>query len=140
VSLTWKGQALGQAFIRGARRAVDMVLADCVVGAKTAVPVKTATLQGSIQMRPAQEVGGGVEGVWGSFAVKYALHVELGTGPHVIRPVNKRMLYWKGAKHPVYYVNHPGTKARPYLLPQTEKFYPMLSERIRVETEAEAAE
>ena len=30
---------------------------------------------------------------------------------------NKRFLYWKGAKHPVKKVNHPGSKAKPYLIP-----------------------
>ena len=30
---------------------------------------------------------------------------------------NKRFLYWKGAKHPVKQVNHPGSKAKPFLIP-----------------------
>lgn len=40
--------------------------------------------------------------------VPYAEHVELGVRPHIIRPVNKKALYWKGANHPVKKVNHPG--------------------------------
>ena len=49
--------------------------------------------------------------------VKYARGVEEGTRSHIIRPKNKKALYWKGAKHPVKKVNHPGSKAKPYLIP-----------------------
>ena len=49
--------------------------------------------------------------------IKYAPGVEYGTKAHIIRPKNKRFLYWKGAKHPVKKVNHPGSKAKPYLIP-----------------------
>ena len=40
---------------------------------------------------------------------KYAVDVNYGTRPHFIYPTNKKMLYWKGAEHPVPYVVHPGT-------------------------------
>ena len=49
--------------------------------------------------------------------IKYARGVEEGTRPHTIRAKNKKALYWKGAKHPVKQVNHPGSKAKPYLIP-----------------------
>ena len=49
--------------------------------------------------------------------VKYSRGVEEGTRSHIIRPKNKKALYWKGAKHPVKQVNHPGSKAKPYLIP-----------------------
>ena len=52
--------------------------------------------------------------------VKYAVIVEKGSKPHVIRPKNKKALYWKGAKRPVKLVNHPGSKAKPYLEPAFE--------------------
>ena len=39
----------------------------------------------------------------------YAKDVNYGTRPHFIYPTNKKMLYWKGAYHPVPYVVHPGT-------------------------------
>jgi hypothetical protein len=45
----------------------------------------------------------------------YARAVEFGTAPHVIEPKNGRALYWPGAQHPVARVNHPGTKANPYM-------------------------
>jgi len=38
----------------------------------------------------------------------YPLGIELGTSPHVIE--GNPWLYWKGARHPVRRVNHPGTK------------------------------
>ena len=52
--------------------------------------------------------------------IKYARGVEFGTRPHLIKPKNKKALYWKGAKHPVKSVRHPGSKAKPYLIPAFE--------------------
>jgi len=52
--------------------------------------------------------------------IKYARLVEEGTRPHTIRAKNKKALYWKGAKHPVRSVRHPGSKAKPYLIPAFE--------------------
>ena len=49
--------------------------------------------------------------------IKYAPGVEYGTKAHIIRVKNKKALYWKGAKHPVKKVNHPGSKAKPFLIP-----------------------
>ena len=53
--------------------------------------------------------------------IKYAPGVEFGTKPHIIKPKNKKALYWKGASHPVKSVRHPGSKAKPYLIPAFEK-------------------
>ena len=53
--------------------------------------------------------------------IKYARIVEEGSRPHTIRAKNKKALYWKGAKHPVKSVRHPGSKAKPYLIPAFEK-------------------
>ena len=53
--------------------------------------------------------------------IKYARLVEEGTRPHTIKAKNKKALYWKGAKHPVKSVRHPGSKAKPYLIPAFEK-------------------
>ena len=49
--------------------------------------------------------------------VKYARLVEEGTRPHIIRPENKKALYWEGARRPTRSVRHPGSKAKPYLIP-----------------------
>ena len=67
--------------------------------------------------------------------VKYAAIVEKGSKAHVIRPKNKKALYWKGAKRPVKLVNHPGSKAKPYLEPafesEKDKFIENLKEAIK---------
>ena len=52
--------------------------------------------------------------------VKYAPMVEYGTKAHIIKAKNKKALYWKGASHPVKSVRHPGSKAKPYLIPAFE--------------------
>lgn len=49
--------------------------------------------------------------------VTYGIYVELGTPPHIIRARNKKALHWKGARHPVALVHHPGTQPFPYLRP-----------------------
>ena len=67
--------------------------------------------------------------------VKYAIIVEKGSKAHIIRPKNKKALYWKGAKRPVKLVNHPGSKAKPYLEPafesEKDKFIENLKEAIK---------
>jgi hypothetical protein len=49
----------------------------------------------------------------------YAKYMEEGTPPHIIRakgrPAGKNALFWKGARHPVKRIRHPGTKAYRYL-------------------------
>ncbi len=68
---------------------------------------------------------------------KYAEGVEKGTKPHIIRAKNKKALYWQGAKHPVRVVNHPGSKAKPYLIPALEaerpKFIQNLKEAVKLD-------
>jgi hypothetical protein len=86
-------------------------------------------------MRPSVDQGNAIIGYWGSFSVKYARWVEEGTGPHVILPRHKKALFWPGADHPVRMVFHPGTKARPYLVPSAEQHYPSLALRIRARLE-----
>ena len=67
--------------------------------------------------------------------VKYAICVEKGTKAHIIRPKNKKALYWKGATRPVKQVNHPGSKAKPFLEPafesEKDKFVENLKEAIK---------
>ena len=55
---------------------------------------------------------------------EYARFVEKGTKPHIIKPKEKKFLYWKGASHPVKQVNHPGSKAKPYMIPALEEEVP----------------
>ena len=67
--------------------------------------------------------------------VKYAIIVEKGSRPHIIRPKNKKALYWEGAKRPVKMVNHPGSRAKPFLIPafesEKDKFIENLKEAIK---------
>ena len=63
--------------------------------------------------------------------IKYAPGVEYGTRAHIVRAKNKKALYWKGAKHPVKKVNHPGSKAKPYLIPAFEKEKDQFLEKLK---------
>ena len=63
--------------------------------------------------------------------IKYAPMVEYGTRSHIIKPKNKKALYWKGAAHPVKKVNHPGSKAKPYLIPAFEKEMPYFIDKLK---------
>lgn len=63
--------------------------------------------------------------------IKYASMVEKGTKAHIIKPKNKKALYWKGASHPVKQVNHPGSKAKPYLIPAFEKEIPYFIDKLK---------
>lgn len=65
----------------------------------------------------------------------YAAHVERGTRPHVIRPRRARVLRVpetggstlagrsRAGRRPRFYkrVNHPGTRAQPYMVPGAQK-------------------
>lgn len=55
-----------------------------------------------------------------SHGVEYGGILEDGSPPHIIRPKNKKALYWKGAAHPVKLVHHPGTKGYPIVKPTME--------------------
>ncbi len=134
-TVDWQGDRVLAQVIRATKFGMDSTMADCVATAKSLVPRKTTILQGSIQMRPTVASGNQLTGYWGSFSVKYARWVEEGTLPHVILPRNKKALFWPGADHPVRMVNHPGTKARPYLVPASQQHYPSLPFRIRAELE-----
>lgn len=73
---------------------------------KKETPVQTGRLRNSIVV--AKENGVWVVGT----NLEYAKYVELGVDEHVIRPKNKKALYWQGAPHPVKKVNHPGFDGR----------------------------
>ncbi len=77
--------------------------------------VNTGRLRASITHRVFSSPTGAFAEV--GTAVEYAAFVEYGTDPHTITARNKRALYWKGAAHPVYSVNHPGNRPYPFLRP-----------------------
>ena len=97
--------------------------------AKALVPRKTGNLDRSIRLGLATDRSVEIK-AGGLGKVGYAAHVEFGTGPHVIVPVRRKALAWGGARRlsgtlrsgaqPEFFamsVNHPGTRAKPYLVP-----------------------
>ncbi|ABD94204.1 tail component protein [Streptomyces phage mu1/6] len=98
-----------------AREATEAAANDMVNMAKGLCPVDTGRLRSSIQAVPS---GGRFSfSVTIGTNVTYAADVEYGTAPHVIVPKDKKALYWPGAAHPVAKVNHPGTRAQPFMRP-----------------------
>jgi HK97 gp10 family phage protein len=100
------------------KRAVERTRIDVQNEARRRAPVDTGRLRSSIVSR-AEGSGRSIGYVIGS-NVGYAAAVEYGTSPHVIKPKYKQALYWPGAAHPVAQVNHPGTRAQPFLRPAIE--------------------
>ena len=94
--------------------------------AKSSASVKTGHLKRSISTKM-----GDMEATIHTSNLKYAPMVEFGTRPHIIRAKNKKALYWKGATHPVKQVNHPGSKAKPYLIPAFEKEKDQFLEKLK---------
>lgn len=66
-----------------------------------------------------------------SHGVQYGVMLEEGTKPHIIKPVNKKALYWPGAPHPVKQVKHPGTKGNPVIGPTIKRNMPQIRKDIR---------
>jgi len=82
---------------------------------KMEAPVKTGRLRAGIRSR-ISPFRGMVEST-----VAYGIFVHEGTSAHIIRPVRKKALYWKGAAHPVKSVQHPGIKANPFMKKGAER-------------------
>lgn len=82
------------------------------IQAKTIVvtPHRTQRLRGSFQV-----AFGPLMGILRP-TVEYAIWVHEGTRPHIIRPVNAKALFWKGADHPVASVKHPGTRPNRFMV------------------------
>ncbi|EGK12961.1 phage tail component protein [Desmospora sp. 8437] len=115
--------------IAGIKKAVQETAINVQREARKNAPVDTGRLRSSIRHN---QTDGGFGAEVGT-DVKYAPHIEFGTRPHTIRPKNKKALYWKGAKHPVKVVHHPGTKARPFLFPAAEGERPKFEKRLTQE-------
>lgn len=77
--------------------------------AREEAPVKTGTLRRGIKSKIVP-FKGTIES-----KTKYGYWVHKGTDPYIIRPVRKKALFWKGARHPVKRVSHPGIKANPFM-------------------------
>lgn len=97
------------------QRAIEASAASVFVPSQQAgiVPIKTGFLKKSfskISGRLFAKIGPGMV-----YPVNYAIPVHEGSRPHTIFPKNKKALFWKGAAHPMKSVNHPGTKANPFM-------------------------
>ena len=103
--------------IRGAsRNELEQAARQVVNRAKVLAPVDTGRLRASIRvearrtftLRSVYTIGSDVE---------YAAMVNDGTRPHVIRPRNRQVLRFRVGGQVVFarVVNHPGTRARPFL-------------------------
>ncbi|MER6191775.1 HK97 gp10 family phage protein [Streptomyces cyaneofuscatus] len=97
------------------KRAADRTGTRVQNEARRRVRVDTGRLRSSIVSR-AEDRGRTYDVTVGT-NVDYAEAVENGTAPHRIYPRTKAALYWPGARHPVAYVDHPGTAAHPFLAP-----------------------
>jgi hypothetical protein len=117
----------------GIKRAMDKTLAACVTVAMHEVPRDTGNLANDIGFEQAIDLRTRFEGSFGAYTVDYALAIELGAVAHVIRPRNKKALYWDGAPHPVKLVHHPGNEPHPFLRPAADQEFPKLADRIGVE-------
>jgi len=104
------------------RKAFTDSALDLEAKAKSLTPRKTGNLQRSILHRidsapipTFAEVGLLGGGPAGPLGQRYGVYVHEGTAPHEIRPKRAKALFWRGARHPVRSVHHPGTRAQPFL-------------------------
>lgn len=101
--------------------------------AKELVPVKTGNLRRTIRIGEVTDHSVDVV-AGGTSSVGYAMFVEFGTRPHIIRPKNAKALAWGGdrrlsgtlrsgssATNFAMVVHHPGTRPHPYLVPGANK-------------------
>ncbi|WP_433242528.1 HK97 gp10 family phage protein [Actinomadura nitritigenes] len=94
-------RALRPALRRTENELTRMVAED----ARRLVGVKTGDLKRTIHARGNRVYVG----------TSYWHYHEFGTRPHLILPRHRQALYWPGAVHPVASVNHPGTRANPFM-------------------------
>lgn len=108
---------IDRAVIRYLRKLAVEILAD----AKERCPKKTGRLAESLTA----EVHETEKTVYIMTDVPYALDVELGTMPHIIRAKNVPYLsfFWekKGVDFVGKEVHHPGTPAQPFMAPALQK-------------------
>jgi phage gpG-like protein len=88
---------------------------------KRETPIKTGALRRSITSRVER---GGNRGVIGT-NLSYARPVNDGSKPHIIRPKKAKALFWRGARHPVRVVRHPGTRAAMFVEHTRDKLRPI---------------
>lgn len=107
---------LNRTMQNASRRELREASRQVVNRAKVLAPVRTGRLRSSIRAEPPRFFS-----LRGSVTVgsdlEYAAFVNDGTRPHVIRPRRAQVLRFQIGGRTVFakVVNHPGTKARPFL-------------------------
>jgi len=105
----------GQRVVNAISDEIKMMALEVEKGAKLRAPVDTGRLRGSYGTFFGHR-GGTLDYATVGTNVEYALHVEFGTRPHVIKVKKKKVL---ASRTQIFgkVVNHPGTRARPHLIP-----------------------
>lgn len=69
----------------------------------------------------------------------YAKYVEYGTAAHIIEPRSALALHWSGKGSDVFArrVNHPGTKANPFVQQAIRALLPLMQQKLRENVEEE---
>jgi hypothetical protein len=98
-------QALPPKVERWEQEAIEEAAGDAYSDMSTLAPVRSGAYRASIQ-----EVIGTKE-AWVGPTVPYAIFVEVDTRPHIIKPVNAKLLRFEIAGHVIFtpVVHHPGT-------------------------------
>lgn len=112
---------------RGKRERMQRVVLVVEAQAKREAPVKRGTLRRSLTSRVER---GGDRGVVGT-NLKYARPVHEGSKPHIITARAKKALFWKGARHPVRSVRHPGNKPNKFLVRAATKSRPTVERELK---------
>ena len=86
----------------------------CSVRFRTSTPTTSSCGPGKTQEQHPMEGG------WKQYHISmvgYAVYVEFGTPPHIIRPKNGKALHWKSGGKNVFAksVQHPGTRPQPFI-------------------------
>lgn len=87
------------------------ILAKYTTGRNSGGPVPWRT--GNLTLSFRKQVGR----MWARWypTAPYAIYVQKGVEPFIMRPKNKKALYWPGAAHPVRSVKNPGFKGNPFM-------------------------
>ena len=96
---------------------------DLEAKAKALAPVDTGNMKSTIRT----DITDGGMSATVSVGAEYGAHVEYGTQPHVIRPRNGKYLAFPGSGGGTVFateVNHPGTRAQPFMTPAAEHVRP----------------
>lgn len=108
--------ALSRSLSRASRSELEIAARQVMNRAKVLAPVDTGRLRASIRIESRRSLGFRTIYTVGS-DVEYAAFVNDGTRPHVIRPRRAQVLRFNVGGQVVFarVVNHPGTRARPFL-------------------------